>query len=174
MVAEATSTDDFRRKLTAPRMVELYDYWYGRKRGRAMPSRADLDPVDIPPMLGKIMLIDVLGNPPRFHHRLVGTHIVDATGEDRTGRFLDRVPFLRKHPVVLDQYRIVVETRQPLLSVEPITNCTNGKVHEVDRLLLPLSSDGQLVNMLLVYFNFRTGPFSASPADSGDCPPEED
>ena len=148
----------------------MYDYWYGRKRGRAMPARADLDPVDIPAMLGKIMLIDVLGDPPRFHHRLVGTHIVEATGEDRTGRFLDRVPFFRKHPIVLDQYRVVVETRQPLLSLEPITNCTNGKVHAVDRLLLPLSSDGQQVNMLLVYVNFQTGPFSDNPTDSVDRP----
>ena len=86
---------------------------------------------------------------------------VDATGADRTGQFFHNVPFFRAYPTVLEQYDRVVETRQPLYSVEPFTNFKNKTDYDADRLLLPLSRDGRLVDMLLVLFQFKTGPYAS-------------
>jgi hypothetical protein len=56
--------------------LEFYEYWLGKGRGagKAMPARADIDPLDIPALLANVFLIDVVpGNPRRFRFRLVGT-----------------------------------------------------------------------------------------------------
>ena len=89
------SMGDFRGELGDPDLVRFYDYWLSLCRGRPMPSRKDIDPLQIPPAyLPNLMLIDVLHNPRRYKYRLIGTHVVAASGEDRTGRIFDNVDFL--------------------------------------------------------------------------------
>ena len=103
------------------------------------------------------MLVEVLEGPLRYRYRLIGTHVVDASGEDRTGRYFDDVSFFKLNPVVTRQYDAVVANGRPLYSLEPFTNLRTGSTYEVDRLLLPLSSDGKRVDMVMVLFQFKTG-----------------
>jgi len=49
---------------------------------------------------------------------------------------------------------------EPLHSLEPFHRRDTGQPYEVDRLLLPLSSDGVSVDMILVYFRFKTGAYA--------------
>jgi hypothetical protein len=167
-------TADFRRDLNDPGLIRFYDYWAALRRGRALPSRRDIDPLQVPRgYLPNLMLIDVLDEPRRYRYRLVGTNVVAATGQDRTGRFFDEVPFFAANPAVLDQYETVAETRRPLHSLEPFTNLITGATYEVDRLLLPLSDDGTRVNTVLVLFQFHTGPYAQRlPADEAEVPPK--
>lgn len=128
-----------------------------------MPSRKDVDPLRMPRgYLPDLMLIDVLHDPRRYRYRLVGTNVVGATGEERTGQFFHDVPFFRAYPTVLQQYEQVTETRRPIYSPEPFTNLRTGTAYKVDRLVLPLSSDDRLVDMLLVLFRFRSGPYASN------------
>jgi len=153
----------FREQLSDPDLVRFYDYWVSLCAGRPMPSRRDLDPLQIPAgYLPDLMLIDVFHEPRRYRYRLVGTHVVTASGEDRTGRYFDEMPFFKTNPVVMKQYDTAVATALPLYSLEPFTNFVNGRHYEVDRLMLPLSNDGRLVDMLLVAFRFKSGPFARS------------
>ena len=152
---------DFRRELNDPVLVRFYDYWVSLCGGRPMPSRKDIDPLQIPPkFLPNLMLIDVLHEPRRYRYRLIGTHVVTASGEDRTGRIFENVGFFKIHPVVVEQYHSVVDIARPLHSLEPFTNFISGATYEVDRLLLPLSKDGRSVDMIVVLFHFKTGPFA--------------
>jgi hypothetical protein len=166
---------DFRDQLADPDLVRFYDFWVALRGERAMPSRKDLDPMQIgPEFLPNLMLIDVLREPRRYRYRLIGTHIVAATGEDRTGRIFENVGFFKDHPAVLEQYDSVVDTGQPLHSLEPFTNSIRGRAYDVDRLLLPLSSDGRTVDMLIVLFHFKAGPFARSlekPSRPASWPP---
>jgi hypothetical protein len=152
--------DDVRSRIDDPLMVELYDYWAGKCRDGRVPARRDVDPVDLPRHLPNLMLIDVMGPPLRFRYRLVGTQVVAASAEDRTGVFFDAVEFFRKNPIVMTQYQEVVETRRAGLSLEPFRNFVDGTTYEVERLILPLASDGRTVDMLIVYFSFKTGPWA--------------
>lgn len=150
---------DFRDALSDPDLTAFYDYWASLRRGRAMPSRRDLDPLKIPAAyLPDLMLIDVLTEPRRLKYRLIGTHVVTASGKDRTGRFFDDVSFFKLHPAVMEQFELVATTGRPLYSLEPFTNFVNGTTYEVDRLILPLSGDGEQVDMLVVLFQFKSGP----------------
>jgi PAS domain len=86
------ATPELREFLHGPdngAFLEFYEYWLRKGAGRAMPARADIDPLDIPQLLANVFLIDVVpGTPRRFRFRLVGTRITELEGE-MTTRFLD-------------------------------------------------------------------------------------
>jgi hypothetical protein len=87
---------------------------------------------------------------------------VDATGENRTGKCFDTVGFFAANPIVREQYAAVASTGEPIHSLEPFHRLDNGTKYEVERLLLPLSADGVTVDMILVYFHFKSGSFAAN------------
>ena len=150
---------DLRSQLKDPDLLQFYDYWSSLCRGRPMPARGDLDPLQIPSgYLPDLMLVEVSHEPRRFRYRLIGTHVVAASGEDRTGKFFDDISFFKIHPAVMQHFEQVATTGRPLYSQEPFTNFANGRHYDVDRLLLPLSSDGAQVDMLAVLFQFKSGP----------------
>ena len=63
-------------------------YWIDKRGSRLLPSRRDIDPVEIPPkILPHLQIIDVVDGGARFRYRLIGTATVDAYGEDFTGRY---------------------------------------------------------------------------------------
>src|SRR5262245_66067533 len=77
------------------RLRRLLAYWTERCAGRAMPTRADIDPLDFAYILGNVVLLGVERGPPheslRFRVRLQGTEIVQRLGFDLTGRALDEL-----------------------------------------------------------------------------------
>lgn len=163
---------DFRQSLSDAGLARFYDYWLALCGERPLPARRDVDPVQVPRgYLSNLMLIDVLHDPRRYRYRLVGANVVEATGANRTGQFFDQVTFFDRHPAVIPHYERVVDTRVPHYSFEPFTNLQSGSTYEVDRLLLPLSSDGQLVDTILVLFQFKTGPYASRlPAERTKAP----
>ena len=133
-------------------MRELHDYWHLARDGRCMPGRRDIDPVTLPRRLPPdLLLIDVLAGPPRFRIRLMGTGIVAVLGEDWTGRFVDEIDSLSE--TVSAQYLETVTKATPTLhgndyiSIDPRIGLERRL--EYERLLLPLSEDGETVSMLL-------------------------
>jgi hypothetical protein len=126
----------------------LYDYWRGKADGRRAPSRADIVPAEIKPLLRRIFLVDVVGTPPRFRFRLVGTEVVDYFGEEITGRYLDELDLDEvDHDIVAD-YRRVAAFGKPVCSRWTYQK-HDGKLLRYERILLPLSSDGETIDMLL-------------------------
>ena len=136
---------------TDPRLEQTYNYWREKAAGRAMPSRADIDPIEIPKLLPDVMLVERTADG-RYRYRLIGTANQTAHGINATGRFLDEVlpgPDYAAH--VLSLYDECVETGRPLYS-----ECLffSPARHEPERhtkvLFMPLSSDGDMVNMIFV------------------------
>jgi len=116
-----------------------------------MPRRADIDPTDIPKLLPKIMLVEVLASG-RYRYRLIGTENDEAHGVNATGRYLDEVlpgPEYRTH--VLELYDECVRSGRALYS-ECLFVSPQQRAPERHRkvLFLPLSDDGETVNQVLV------------------------
>jgi hypothetical protein len=151
---------EFRKRLGGKDQRLLLDYWLAKRGDRRMPARADIDPAELVSLLPNLMLVDVAGDPARFRFRLVGTRVVRASGEDRTGHFFDEYPFFRAYPSVLDQYRQVANEVEPLLATEIFFNREHGTAYDVERLLLPLGQNESRADMLLAHFRFMRGPFS--------------
>ena len=64
-------------------LLELYDYWLSKRRGRAMPSMADIDAMEITELLPNLLLVDVEGAGTEFRLRMVGATLTPAHGFDR-------------------------------------------------------------------------------------------
>ena len=67
----------------------VYALWLAKRPPDGYPGRRDFAPSEMVRQLPYINLLDVEGRPPRFHNRLVGTAIVEASGIDMTGRYFD-------------------------------------------------------------------------------------
>ena len=130
------------------RLRALFGYWREKRGDRAMPARADLDPLEIPTLLPIVGLVDVLDGGERFRYRLTGTEIVDVDGYDPTGRFLDEaLPDSGYADYLIGLFREVTQERRPLYGESDF----RGPGHierRVRRLLMPLSRDGRAVDMI--------------------------
>lgn len=131
-----------------PMTKELYSYWKQVRGDRLMPSRADIDPTDIPKLLKSILLLDIEQQTGRMKFRLTGTRITELYGTDYTGWYLDKVYFGRRRDAVLASYQSAIDDRCPHHCWMKFTN-KDGLEFDMERLILPLSSDGQNVDKLI-------------------------
>lgn len=148
-----SSQDDVKLSLHSPTLRRLYDYWLSKVRGTSLPGRSDIDPLDFRYALGDIALVDVLYEPLRFRFRLDGTRHVEHFGFDMTGQFLDDFPQPEMRQFIHGNYRNVVESRRPQRYHRDLT--TDGRPFRYETLLMPLASDGQKVDMIMVAIAFQ-------------------
>jgi PAS domain len=142
---------DMPNPITDPRLQGALDYWRRKSGGKLLPSRADIDPIDIPTLLPHVMLVEVLSSG-RYRYRLIGTENTEAQGVHATGRYLDEVlpgPEYKAH--VLGLYDECVRSRRALYSeclfISPQDRTPERHIKVV---FLPLSEDGLTVNQILV------------------------
>jgi hypothetical protein len=53
----------------------VQSYWDSKRRGRSMPSRADIRPDELRDWLSQLMLVDVIDGGRDFRYRLLGTKL---------------------------------------------------------------------------------------------------
>ena len=80
LVTEAVFIDAARD----PPLKALYSHWQALRHGRAMPTRQDFDPMQIPALLPFVILYGV-GKAGDYTVRLVGEEIVEFAGRNATG-----------------------------------------------------------------------------------------
>jgi len=132
-----------------PKLQRLYQYWSEKRGERSMPSRADLDPVDIRFAIGDVILADVLDEtPPRFRIRLHGTNLSERTGFDLTGKMLEEMPAPEFRDLARRSFGKVARTREPLHTVAE--RLLDGRNQRYEAIILPLSGDGERVDRLLI------------------------
>ena len=90
----------------------LLRYWQRVGRG-GVPSRADIDPADIPRLLSNVILIDVERAPIRFRVRLCGTEVDRLLGRNFTGCYLDDIAAAYFERDILLDYAEVVLHKLP-------------------------------------------------------------
>ena len=98
-----------------PKIKRMYEYWLSKCAGRQMPSRSDIDPLELRDCLGNLCLVDVIHEtPPRFKFRVDGSTIAMTTGFDLTGKFVDQIPDPSYRSFVRTLYERVMGTRAPV------------------------------------------------------------
>jgi hypothetical protein len=129
----------------------LLDWWEDRRGGRPMPSRADLDPADLRPILPDLVLVDVDEEAPtRFQYRLAGTEIDAALGYPIGGHGLADLPILDGRAEVLEQYERTVASRRPTFGKHKlILEGTRPRLVHYICVLVPLSDGGSRVDTLV-------------------------
>ncbi|MBM3547345.1 MAG: PAS domain-containing protein [Alphaproteobacteria bacterium] len=136
-----------------PNLVRLYRHWDEMRRGRAMPSRADVDPLNLPALLGNLILIDVLREPLRFRYRLIGSRLTERVKRDMTGKFFDEVPEPVYRARLYEWHGGCVDEKVPRAAVTARRLLDRWEPYEI--LTVPLSTDGTLVDMTLTGIYYR-------------------
>ena len=134
-------------------LAQLYSYWQSKRGDRLMPSRADINPVEMQAFLSHTMLIDVLadqGDNPRFRLRLVGTHAVGAYGAEITGKYNDEIDLGDQREKVIAACLESVYSKAPVFLSGSIVKQPENETITYERLGVPLSSNGESVDMILV------------------------
>ena len=141
--------------ISHPRLQRLYGYWSTKKGQRKMPSRADIDVLDLRYVLGNIMLVDVIeGSPPRFRIRLHGSNLSERAGYELTGKMLDELPESEFRKQVRERWTEVATTGEPH-HCDRNLHVLDSRSYHYESIVLPLSADGETVNMELVALIYR-------------------
>ncbi|HVO04078.1 MAG TPA: PAS domain-containing protein [Candidatus Cybelea sp.] len=145
------------------RTAGFYRYWQSKRRGEALPARADLDPLEMKEWLPGIVLVNVAADggrapPYRLTYRLIGTRATDLRGHEAAGKSVEEAYFGNSLAEILENYRLVIEERKVVYDGDR-TLSKSGAQLESETLLLPLASDGVTVDMVVCYQEIeRTHP----------------
>lgn len=132
---------------------QALDYWIRIRGERRMPSRADLDPLDIIKILPNVMLIDVTSKPLNFRYRLIGTKIASQINSDHTGKWMSEIPHQKPPSKIWSSCVTVVNQKIPMTTEAPYIG-RNKDFSVSEDIVMPLSGDGVTVNMLFVAIDF--------------------
>lgn len=137
------SETDVRSEMTRA----LLGWWLSKCAGD-IPDRDDLDPADVKPLLPNLFVADVEHHPFRIRYRLVGTRVVQATGMDITGRYLDELLPANPGEPWLEYYYRGYETRAPVFGCSEAPTTTGGRfTYEFG--LFPLRCGGRRVEQFV-------------------------
>lgn len=134
--------------LTSDDLKRLLAYWSTKCDGRAAPRRGDIDPLEVPDLLPILHLIDVLHDPLRFRHRLVGTAVTQALGRDVTGKFVGPDLYGPATQEVVDSLTRLTTEIRPFRRLSRLT-WHNQEWRILETLELPLVDDDGRVSMIL-------------------------
>ena len=123
------------------------DYWQRKRGARFAPTRADIDPVEIAPLLPRVMLVDVSTDPVDFRFRLAGTGIFKIHGAELTNkRALDLEP--PAYAALIHRLYCDALARRAPIAHRLLIQCQTRRSAYM-RIMLPLSEDGEAVNRLM-------------------------
>ncbi len=131
-----------------PQLRALLAYWEDKRGTRAMPARADIDPTEIPQLLPHIVLVDTADSLGGFRYRLFGTALCKGFEHDKTGKVFSEMPRIDNFDEVYGGYWLTYLDKAPHYFHGQIVLQDKGYIR-YSRLTLPLSSDGDRVNMIL-------------------------
>ena len=137
----------------------VLDYWQSiPRREGCLPSRRQLDPSAIPEALPFVALIEPSEKGSTLKFRLVGTAIAACLPHDPTGQTL-----FAQDGMEADLRRLagdVIQRGEIVRGNAWLTPMDGGQV-SVPVILLPLSSSGRRVDMVLVVFGLQDGTTAA-------------
>jgi len=139
-----------------PRFSRVRAYLETKTAGIRMPARGDIDPVEIQDVLAFINLIDVSWSEPespKFRFRLLGTRQIRYAGGDFTGKWVEETLSGSSASAAVAAMRRVAIERRPIFGrfAMPVDG---REFVTTERLMFPLSPDGETVNMLLSIHNY--------------------
>jgi hypothetical protein len=132
----------------------LYEYWLSRHHpDGSLPTRQDIDPLDIPKLLPWVWMVDIHRNPTRFKFRLFGTRHVEAVGRDLTAQWIDEAyPEFPSSEGYADYLKVADNLSPSYRSGPAHYHVADYKI--IERIMLPLvdeTGEGQIILAATVY-----------------------
>jgi hypothetical protein len=125
----------------------LYAYWLAKQGARAMPSRTDINPADIPLLLPYLVIVVRAGE--QLRYRLIGNAIAQAVGFGVTGGVVGSYAAVRETGAEIRAiFERVFAGASPIFATGQFKHKRGASIN-ISLLTLPLSKDGQVVNMTI-------------------------
>lgn len=134
-------------KISSPILRGIYQYWLEKAGAEAVPARADFEPLDLPRHLPHIFLVEI-GEDGRFCYRVVGTRIVDWSGFDPTGKYLEDVSRLYDIDGIRRDFQSAADARAPRYDLRR-SPWADRDYMQYHRLLAPLAEKNGRVTHLM-------------------------
>ncbi len=133
-----------------PRFLDLKAYWDRKRGARAMPMRADIDPLELRKHMGSLVLVDVLPGMTDFRMRLIGTRIAEAYGRESTGKLLSSLKSADPDwwRFCDDLYRAIA-TRATIARARGTLRMVGRDFRTFDAVLFPIDAGDGTVGMIL-------------------------
>jgi hypothetical protein len=163
------TTHDFRKTpmpraedipaLSDPAVMAIFAYWDSKRGTRRMPSRADIDPVDLRSLVNNIALYDVVvplsgKMGPLYRVRLVGSDIVEFDGRNTTGEWVGTGKPPELVAQITGMLTDIVTHRAPRFRSGLVYWNRDKSYRRFESCFLPLSPDDGAVNMILNAVSF--------------------
>ena len=148
--APDTAPPGFERFDGPARLLAAWLHWRGD--GRPMPSRHDIDPLDIPHLLATVFLLDLEGEDFRF--RLVGEDVNERYGHRLTGRRLTELMSGPALEETLEEHRQCVRDQVAVLVDNTGFSAGLYDVQRYVRLILPIADAEDRVAFIIGVMQF--------------------
>lgn len=136
---------------TSDKQRGLFEYWVKIRGDRHMPSRQDLNPMDIPHLLSGIWMADVSGGEkPTFKVRLFGTDLVQALHLEGTNLQLDQISFAKD---IIRRLTALIKTKKAYYYKAKLP-IESEDYNYYTTLTLPMSSDNENVDIIISQLHF--------------------
>ena len=142
--------------LQNPVLAFLKTYWDRKKASRTLPCRADIKPVELKEHLGWIILLDALPDYVDFRYRMIGSRVTQYFLANSTGKTLSEAFGSYGEAAVNGTLSLHRKAAKDKVVVRAYGGAgwLGRSFLDFDALLLPLSDDGETVNMVLSGFTF--------------------
>jgi hypothetical protein len=131
-----------------PKVVRFLNYWLSLRPAEGLPGRQHFDPLDIPDLMPRVWMLDVLREPLRYRYRFAGTKEVESLQREVTGKMFDEL-----HPHCYD----TLSGRFFEIVRHGVATYRKGKVvaiHKkehmtVENCIVPMARDGTNVDLVM-------------------------
>jgi hypothetical protein len=137
--------------IDAPRDADiraLFEYWDAIRGDRVMPSRQDIDPTAIPKLLPCVFMYTVVADGGGYTIRLAGEELLALVGSNPTGQPAGSTMTPRGAETLIKVLDAVRMERVPKFRAGKAYWQPNREFRDYEGCFLPLSSDGQTVNII--------------------------
>lgn len=133
-----------------PKVVRFLNYWLSLRPKEGLPGRQHFDPLDIPDLMPRVWMLDVLREPLCYRYRLVGTKEVETLQREVTGMMFEEV-----HSHSHNKQETIGRFFESVH--DGVATYRKGKliaIHKkehvaVENCLVPMARDGSIVDLLI-------------------------
>src|SRR5205085_3705977 len=156
-VAAAIGTDERRMH------VRAYNYWVSLLGGRDFPSIEDLEPGEVEDFAGNSILLDFTCGHDNPGIPYIGGAIREECGLDESMTTISAVPGRSLLSRLTDHYLQIIANRAPIGFEAEFVNQRNDNIC-YRGILMPFSSDGDVIDFIYGVINWKAVDEAAAPA----------
>ena len=134
------------------KLSQALAYWQSKRPNDLLPSRKDIDVIDMRPMIGFMHLLDVIdATAGRFRFRLHGTRV--RLGQSFSDNMVENIASKAMRDAAIEDYQSVCFTGVPCY--QHVVALVDFIQYSYSRLILPMANDGRVVDALMICINPR-------------------